>query len=409
MSLEDYMTAVKPKIHGTRNLKDAFKSESLEFFIMLSSVTAILGKTGQANYSVGNDYQDGLSQSKPDSKCKYISLNLGAVDGSEAIMSLTLPQQEFMRLGSALMSFDEVFKAMEYAMSPQSTQDGLVQMVFGFDRKSMETVHDEFGLANPLFGQVPYLDEKEAVTEQATMDVETLLQQATSVDEIHLIIIRAICERFAIFTARPVEEIDPVGSLDEFGIDSLVAIELKNWLVRTFQVSVQTSEVFEAPSITSLGKLIAARSKITSKELTNEAHTVAVAEELIKTVPATENVASHSFACCRKAKELPKLPINNIDTIFQTFLDNARMFLSANEFENISRDVAEFKKPGGVGRVRFNRLYEEANNPEIENWQDKYFLQSMYLQCRYPLAPFGNFMGFHPQSKLRTPKHKELR
>jgi len=75
------------------------------------------------------------------------------------------------------------------------------------------------------------------------------------------------------------------------------------------------------------------------------------------------------------------------------------MFLSANEFENISRDVAEFKKPGGVGRVRFDRLYEEANNPEIENWQDKYFLQSMYLQRRYPLAPFGNFMGFHPQSK----------
>ena len=119
-------------------------------------------------------------------------------------MFLALPQQEFMRLGSALMSFDEVFKAMEYAMSPLSTQDGLVQMVFGFDRKSMETVHDEFGLANPLFGQVPYLDEKEAIIEQATMDVETLLQQVTPVEEIHLIIIRAICERFAIFTARPV-------------------------------------------------------------------------------------------------------------------------------------------------------------------------------------------------------------
>jgi acyl carrier protein len=399
MSLEDYMTAVKPKIHGTRNLEDAFGSESLEFFIMLSSVTAILGKTGQANYSVGNAFQDALAQSKSGSKCKYISLNLGAVDGSEAIMSLALPQQEFMRLGSALMSFDEVFKAMEYAMSPQSTQDGLVQMIFGFDRKSMETVHDEFGLANPLFGQVPYLDEKEAVTEQTTMDVETLLQQATSVDEVHVIIIKAICERFATFTARPVEEVDPDSSLDEFGIDSLVAIELKNWLVRTFQVSVQTSEVVDAASITSLAKLIAARSKIMSKELTSEAHKVAVAEEVLKPVNVGDDIPNHSFACCQKAKELPKLPINDLDTIFQAFLDSSKMFLSADEYEIISRDVAEFKKPGSVGRVRYDRLCEEANDPEIDNWQDKYFLEHMYFGRRGPLAPFGNFMGFHPQSK----------
>jgi acyl carrier protein len=400
MALSDYMTAVKPKVHGTQHLEESFgTSDSLDFFIMLSSVTSILGKTGQANYSVGNAYQDAFAQSRAASKCKYISLNLGAVDGSEAIMSLSAPQQDFMRQGSALMSFDEVFKAMEYSMNPQENSR-ISQLIFGFDRKSMETVHDEYGLANPMFSQIPYLDEKETAPEQANMDVERLLQQARSVDEVHSVIIRAICERFALFTARSVDDIESTSPLDEFGIDSLVAIELKNWLVRTFQVSVQTSEVVDASSITALGKLIATRSKFMPTELGDEAREVAVAEELVKPVQNGEVVINHTHNCCRTVKELPKMPLNDLDTIFRNYLDNTRMFLTPDEFESILRDVEEFRQSGSIGRVFYQRLFEEANDPQIENYQDKYFLKSLYLQRRYPLAPFGNFMGFHPQSKV---------
>lgn len=111
-------------------------------------------------------------------------------------------------------------------------------------------------LANPIFSQIPYLEEKEAVAEQATMDVEKCLQNAQTIDEVHNIVVRAIVERFALFTARPVEDISPSTSLEQLGLDSLVAIELKNWLVRTFQVAVQTSEVVDATSILALGNLV---------------------------------------------------------------------------------------------------------------------------------------------------------
>ncbi|KAH8815991.1 Choline/Carnitine o-acyltransferase-domain-containing protein [Xylogone sp. PMI_703] len=401
MSLIDYMTAVKPKVHGTQNLERSFGSfASLDFFIMLSSITSILGKTGQSNYSVGNAYQDAFAQSRISSKCKYISLNLGAVDGSEAITSLSSAQQEFMKQGSVLMSFDEVFKVMEYSMSPQANIDGLTQLILGFDRKSMEAVHDEYALANPIFGQIPYLNEKEATTEQATMDVEKLLQQATSVEEVQRIVINAICERFALFTARSVDEISSTVSLEEFGIDSLVAIELKNWLVRTFQVSVQTSEVVDAPSIASLGKLIASRSKIVSADIGGNNEVVGSIEQDAVTVESATLALNHHFHCCRAAKVLPKLPLVDFDTLFEDYLKNTRMFLTDEEFESLSKDVEEFKKPGGIGRTFYNRLFEQAHNPEIENWQDKYFLESIYLGRRMPLAPFSSFMAFHPLSKI---------
>lgn len=402
MSLEDYMTAVKPKVQGTQNLEEAFGKGHLDFFIMLSSITSILGKTGQANYAVGNAYQDALAQSKAKSKsdCRYISLNLGAVDGSDAIISLSLPQQELMRQGSVLMSFDEVFKVLEYSMSPQASKDGLQQMVLGFDRKSMEAVHDEYALANPVFGHIPYLEAKKDTPEQVTMDVGKLMQQATSSDEVQVIIVNAVCVRFALFTARPFDEIDPAVSLDEFGIDSLVAIELKNWLVRTFQIAVQTSEIVDASSITSLATTIASRS-MALKEVNSAVTSSSVlkAEHANKSIESATYDTDHNLYCCRAAKVLPRIPLVDFNTMFDTYLEDAGMFHSGKEFERLKQDVMEFKQPGSIGRTFYNRLAKQANNPEIENWQDKYFLESMYLARRMPLAPFSNFMAFHPRGK----------
>lgn len=399
MSLEDYTAAVKPKLQGTQNLVDAFGKEALEFFIMLSSITSILGKTGQSNYAVGNAYQDALAQSKAGGTCNYISLNLGAVDGSDAITSLSLPQQEFMRQGSVLMSFDEVFTVLAYSMSPQASRDGLQQLILGFDRKSMVAVHDDYAISNPIFGQIPYLDDRADAKEEATMDVGTLLRGATSAEEVESIVISAICERFALFTASSIDDINPAVSLTEFGIDSLVAIELKNWLVRTFQVAVQTSEIVDAPSIASLGKLIASRSQILSKDTEPTVPGINAAKDQKTKELATKTAISdmaHIFQCCRAAKVLPKLPLVEFHTMFDDYLENSRMFHSSEEYESLKRDVAEFRMPGSMGRILYNRLTEQAQNPGIENWQDKYFLESIYLGRRMPLAPFTNFMAFHP-------------
>jgi acyl carrier protein len=118
----------------------------------------------------------------------------------------------------------------------------------------MTTIHDTLALADPKFGQIPYLEAQEAVKQEGTTDVAKLLQLATTIEEVHDIVVHAICERFALFSARSIEDVSPSASPEEFGLDSLVALELKNWLVRTFQVQVQTSEVADAASISSLGK-----------------------------------------------------------------------------------------------------------------------------------------------------------
>ncbi|KAK1593857.1 beta-ketoacyl synthase domain-containing protein [Colletotrichum navitas] len=406
MSHDDYMTAIKPKVQGTQNLDEAFgASDSLDFFIMLSSITAILGKSGQSNYAVGNAYQDAFAHSKKSSSCRYIALNLGAVDGSLAIISLPPAQQEAMRRGSVLMSFDEVFAVLGYAMSAQANEDDLHQLILGFDRKSMEAVHDEMALANPMFSQVPRLEQKGEQTKEDAADIGKLLQQATTPKEVEGIVVDGIRQRFAMFIAAPVEDISPDASMDSFGLDSLVAIELKNFLVRTFQATLQTSEVLDAPNIMTLARVIILRSKLVSQDtaavVVLEKEDAGVVERALK--PIIESAApgiNHNFKCCRASKTLQKMPLVDFDVMLDDYLDKSRMFFSAEEFATLERDVAEFREPDSIGRVFYSRLHEQAHDPEIENWQEKYFLQSMYLQRRMPLAPFNNFMAFHPLGEM---------
>lgn len=403
MSHDDYMAAVRPKLLGTLNLDEAFAgSNTLDFFIMLSSITAILGTAGQSNYAVGNAFQDAFAQSKSTANCKYVSLNLGAVDGSLAITSLPAAQQEKMRQGTVLMSFHEVFNVLEYCMSAEATKDGLNQLILGFDRKSMETVHDDFALANPMFSHIPRLEGKADTKNEATSDIGKLLQQATTPEEVQRVVTAGICQRFAMFTGRPTAEISPDVSMADFGLDSLVAIELKNWLVRSFQSALQTSEVLDAPNIASLAKTIAGRSKLVSRD--NKASkpdpdTVDVGQAQ-ESSEKSLSFAKHNHHCCRASKELPKMPLVDFDTMFENYLQNSRMFFTPAEFETIERDVRDFRSPESIGRTLYARLYQQAHDPAIENWQDKYFLQSMYLQRRMPLAPFNNFMAFHPMGKM---------
>lgn len=60
-SWDGFEAVLAPKISGTRNLDELFGGdEALDFFIMLSSATSIVGNIGQSAYSAANHYMASL-------------------------------------------------------------------------------------------------------------------------------------------------------------------------------------------------------------------------------------------------------------------------------------------------------------------------------------------------------------
>lgn len=75
MSYHDWSTSLRPKVLGCWNLHRLLP-RNLDFFIIVSSVAAIIGSQGQSNYASANAFQDELARYRLSRGEKAISLNL---------------------------------------------------------------------------------------------------------------------------------------------------------------------------------------------------------------------------------------------------------------------------------------------------------------------------------------------
>ncbi|RTE84744.1 hypothetical protein BHE90_000799 [Fusarium euwallaceae] len=62
MTHEEWQAANLPKIKGTWNLHEVFASQPLDFFVLFSSFSGLLGHWGQANYAAANTFLDAFAQ-----------------------------------------------------------------------------------------------------------------------------------------------------------------------------------------------------------------------------------------------------------------------------------------------------------------------------------------------------------
>ena len=76
--MEKWLGATHPKIKGTWNLHSSMPQD-LDFFIVLSSMSGIIGNTAQANYCAGNAYEDAIAHYRHKQGLPATTLNVGLV------------------------------------------------------------------------------------------------------------------------------------------------------------------------------------------------------------------------------------------------------------------------------------------------------------------------------------------
>ncbi|RYO87181.1 hypothetical protein DL766_003981 [Monosporascus sp. MC13-8B] len=366
------------RVFGTINLDKFFASPDLAFFVTLFSIVAVVGKSGQSNYAAGNGFQDAFAHAHANHPhTHYVSVNIGVVsveaygalkesqDGKTSISSM----RAGLRQNSVTdISFDEFFADIEYAITPLARDNKLHQTIQGVTYQSMLDANDEHLLENPVFGQLVRAQEKQAAgaTRADKIDFEKALGGVKTIEEAEQLIRDTTLTKFAVFLDRPIDEIRVNQSLSTIGLDSLVSIELKNWMVRTFQVNLQTSELGGGGSITALTATVTSRSKLIPDKIRRP--NLQKAEELpSQTTPTPEHNQvddnGHGFYCCRTAKELPRYPLVDLDEAVNDLLNSIGHFSHTRE--------------------------------DVKSWIAGPLLKALHIKRRYPLAPFSNFLGTH--------------
>jgi len=81
MSFEQMTDVLKPRVQGTLNL-DRILNGDLEFFILLSSMTGVIGNMGQANYTTANAFMSSLAANRRKRGLAASVVNVGVIVGA---------------------------------------------------------------------------------------------------------------------------------------------------------------------------------------------------------------------------------------------------------------------------------------------------------------------------------------
>ena len=389
MSGEDFKTAVQPKYHGTRNLIHAFESRSLDFFIMLSSLSSILGVPSQANYASASAFQDSLAHSRMSCGAHYVSFDLGMIDDTETIASHPERRSNLIRAGSIPLTLEQALSLLEYLMSAQARQDKCRQLVIGFDKESLVQQQRFRVLQNSLFNHLPDNSRNGnlGTMHQPVETVDSAMAAATNLDEVHQIVADAVVSQLATLVAVPIEHVALDSPLGNLGIDSLVAIELKNWTVRTFRATVSTSDILD----------VAKRSECT----TIDRH-VGIRESDLGGIEQVKGGGKHpADRGMEILKKLKPIPLPSLEETLVLYLYSIRSFLSEKEESSTVCAVHQLQEPGGLGQQLQARLITRTNDSQSDYWLHDLQNAYMYLKVRSSANSHRLFFQSHINGEHR--------
>ncbi|KAI9783832.1 MAG: Type I Iterative PKS [Geoglossum umbratile] len=303
--LETFQLTTKPKVEGTIYLNQLFSENTLDFFIPFSSVMAITGNIGQMSYSAANCFMKavvaqrrrrGLAGSVIDISrvvgVGYVDRKSGGYEG------LTEAQAERLlnRSGTLPMSesdLHQLFAEAVLAGRPNSGQNP--EIITGLRTHTIEESGKSFWGSDVKFSHFIQELRDAAVrkdSKSASVSVKTRLLSAKNVDDIPKILKNAIMTKLRIsLNTSNDETIGETIPLVDLGVDSLVAVEIRNWSLQELKVDLPVLEILGGAAIIDLVDDV-------MEKLPRELLPKFAPEEL-PTLPSTENLVEINGAASR--------------------------------------------------------------------------------------------------------------
>ncbi|SEF79494.1 Acyl transferase domain-containing protein [Saccharopolyspora kobensis] len=218
---------------------------SVRFFVTYSSISAVLGAAGQANYAAANAFMDTLMAWRRAAGSPALSVNWGP--WAEVGMAAKLSEQQIRGIagrGIQLVEPGEAMRALLKALGRPAAQAVVGKFDWGAYTANLPWDNQLFSRVRP-----------ETVTVADTIDPGALIGMGA--DERAKAITGIVREKVAqVLRFDSAGEVDSNARFVELGLDSLAAVELKNALEAATRVPLPTSIVFDHPSIGALARFI---------------------------------------------------------------------------------------------------------------------------------------------------------
>jgi acyl transferase domain-containing protein/NADPH:quinone reductase-like Zn-dependent oxidoreductase/aryl carrier-like protein len=244
-----------PKIVGAWNLHQLTAAMPLDFFFLFSSVSAVTGSPGQAGYSAANAWMDALAHDRHNHGLPALSIDWGPWSGGGMASGLDSARKRLSLSALKPMPPEECWKCLENAVRLGKSQLTIAQAEWDKWLPSpsllSELVQSTSGPA-PVRSAEPSLKERLAmapVQNRRALLLEYLRMQVRQI--------------LGLVPSSFVDEREP---LIRMGLDSLMAVELRNQLSASLERPLMATLLFDHPTLSAVADFLLGSEKAVAVE-----------------------------------------------------------------------------------------------------------------------------------------------
>ncbi len=269
MPSEQFLKVLRPKMTGTWNLHALSLDQPLDFFVLFSSGASVLGSAGQANYVAANAFQDAFAFYRKDQGLPALAINWGYWAGVGMVAREDRAQRLEQR-GVLHFAPKEGLAMMDRLIRHGHPQLGVMPV----DWAQLRRFH-------PAAAEVPLLSE---VMAQYAADMgaakggvvrdEILAAPAEERQgRVEDFLLQQIGRVLGLSESR-LARLDVHQPLNTLGLDSLMAVELKNRVELELGVTMPVATLLQGPSLRAFAAELLAQMPVTTaaeevEEVTN--------------------------------------------------------------------------------------------------------------------------------------------
>ncbi|KAI1306393.1 polyketide synthase [Xylaria venustula] len=269
MSLDEWNEALRPKVDASWNLHHVLGND-LDFFVLLSSTMGIVGNKEQSNYAAGNTFKDSLARYRVSRGLPGVSLNLPAIEDVGFVADKPELLESMRAAGNGSMPADEVLAVLDYhcGLSPKHLLVGQAQVIL---RPGLPHELVPLGIAqpawmrDPLFSQLGQLEVNISSNQGAAAKKQaasaTRIAATASITEAEDIVLDALLDKLSRVLSVDRSNLDVNKPLHAYGVDSLVAVDVRSWLLKDLGSEVSVFDMNSQASIKHLAKTATAKNR----------------------------------------------------------------------------------------------------------------------------------------------------
>ena len=254
-SWNSYCQATAAKIDGAWNLHRLTQNDPVRLMVLFSSAASILGPPGQGSYAAGNAFLDALAHHRASRGLATLSVNWGAW-ASAGMAARLQPEQiaRWTRHGAKPMEAAAAFAALQPAIELGRAQVAVMDMDW-----------EQFLDATPARRDIPFFSElrqremgqrEQQPRDQSKPEASILESLRHTPESDRKSILSAhvkMCAR-RVLGLQESAAIQNSVALQDMGLDSLMALEMRNELSQSLSLPLTAGLLFDYPSVDDLTK-----------------------------------------------------------------------------------------------------------------------------------------------------------